>query len=207
MFWSAILCNCRCLLCGAAVSGTFHQRKQLILLSSQDRSQEDVCLLKRWNEVLKTASSDDMFVCKRFSSRRICGSNQPGFVQKQDVPYFGFFAVTLEQALPEPVSWLLLRVVLSRLCVCLMKSCVCLCKRLLFSESVLVLYVTLLTHLCFEIFFKHYLFYSEFRLSVFLRVQGGLLFVWPDWRWQDHLQPVWGCHAGPGTKSHQRWCA
>lgn len=99
-------------------------------------------------------------------------------------------------------EWLLARSSFeSTLCVCQMKSGICLCEWFYSLKVCLCCMSFTASSVCFESFF-----YSN--LSVFIsRVPGSLQFVWPDrWR-QDHLQPVWGRHAGPGTKSHQRWCA
>lgn len=50
--------------------------------------------------------------------------------------------------------------------------------------------------------------YPQFScVCISCRVQGGIPSVRQGRRWEDHLQPVWGCHAGPWTEPCQRWGA
>lgn len=83
---------------------TFHQRNQhsaSFVIITRPQLMRHLHLHACWNEVLKTASSGDMFVFKRFTCSyntffclltstsashtfRICGSNHPGVVQNKD---------------------------------------------------------------------------------------------------------------------------
>lgn len=45
---------------------------------------------------------------------------------------------------------------------------------------------------------------NSLYVSMFCRLQGCIPAVRQDRRGEDQLQPVWGCHAGPGTESCQR---
>lgn len=126
---------------------------------------------------------------------RKCRSDSPGFVENMEqtlaLSWRSFRAHTFDAFAWVGYGLSLQGTFEETLCVCEMKSCVCLCKQ----KTPCSCSLEVLSHL------------NSGSLSLPFRVQGGLLFIWPDGWWEDHLQPVWRCHAGPGTKSHQCWCA